>query len=145
MKIAFLDDHPQLAEAIAGAVAAALPGTQVDCYSHWSELEPTLVPEQYDLLFLDMRLEDCLGAELIVPIQELSPKTRIVLLSAFAQNDLLLKYLNLGIVGYISKTSPIETLLKAVNAVAAGGTFFDENINLDAESKQADSDTRKSS
>ena len=46
MKIAFLDDHPQLAEAIAGAVAAALPGTQVDCYSHWSELEPTLVPEQ---------------------------------------------------------------------------------------------------
>jgi len=48
-------------------------------------------------------------------------------------------------VGYISKTSPIETLLKAVNAVAAGGTFFDENINLDAESKQADSDTRKSS
>ncbi|NBP23023.1 MAG: DNA-binding response regulator [Proteobacteria bacterium] len=145
MKIAFLDDHPQLAEAIAGAVAAALPGTQVDCYSHWSELEPTLVPEQYDLLFLDMRLEDCLGAELIVPIQELSPKTRIVLLSAFAQNDLLLKCLNLGIVGYISKTSPIETLLKAVNAVAAGGTFFDENINLDAESKQAEPDTRKSS
>ena len=29
MKIAFLDDHPQLAEAIAGAVAAALPGTLV--------------------------------------------------------------------------------------------------------------------
>lgn len=101
-----------------------MPGTQVDCYSHWSELEPTLVPEQYDLLFLDMRLEDCLGAELIVPIQELSPKTRIVLLSAFAQNDLLIKCLNLGIVGYISKTSPIETLLEAVNAVAAGGTFL---------------------
>jgi len=75
----------------------------------------------------------------------LSPKTRIVLLSAFAQNDLLIKCLNLGIVGYISKTSPIETLLEAVNAVAAGGTFFDENINLDAESQQVDPSTRKSS
>jgi len=135
MKIAFLDDHPQLAEAIAGAVASAIPGTQVACYSHWSELEPTLVLEQYDLLFLDMRLEDCLGAELISPILELSPKTRIVLLSAFAQNVLLIKCLNLGIAGYISKTSPIETLLKAVTTVAEGGTFFDENINLDQESR----------
>jgi hypothetical protein len=135
MKIAFLDDHPQLAEAIAGAVASAIPGTQVTCYSHWSELEPTLVLEQYDLLFLDMRLEDCLGAELISPILELSPNTRIVLLSAFAQNDLLIKCLNLGIAGYISKTSPIETLLKAVTTVAEGGTFFDENINLDQESR----------
>jgi DNA-binding NarL/FixJ family response regulator len=50
-----------------------------------------------------------------------------------------------GIVGYISKTSPIETLLEAVNAVAVGGTFFDENINLDAESQQVDPSTRKSS
>lgn len=134
MKIAFLDDHPQLAQAIASMVRQTLPEAQVECFSHWEELEPQLITEQYDILFLDMRLEDCLGAELVPGIREISPQTRIVVLSAFAQKDLLLKCLNLGISGYISKTSPIETLLEAVQAVVQGGTYFDENLRLGADS-----------
>lgn len=130
MKIAFLDDHPQLAEAIAGMVQQSVPGSSVDCFARWSDLEAELVAAQYDILFLDMRLEDCLGAELIPSIVETSPNTRIVILSAFAQEDLLLKCLNLGIAGYISKTSPIETLLEAVQTVIGGGTYFDENLRL---------------
>ncbi len=134
MKIAFLDDHPQLAEAIANMVQQSIPGVTVECFARWSDLEPELVSAQYDILFLDMRLEDCLGAELIPSILETSPQTRIVILSAFAQQDLLLKCLNLGIVGYISKTSPIEGLLQAVQTVIRGGTYFDENLRLGSES-----------
>lgn len=130
MKIAFLDDHPQLSEAIATAVRQTLPQVEIRCFTRWADLEPELVPSQFDLLFLDMRLEDCLGAELIPSILETSPQTRIVVLSAFAQQDLLLKCLNLGIAGYISKTSPIETLLEAVQTVIQGGTYFDENLRL---------------
>jgi DNA-binding NarL/FixJ family response regulator len=137
MKIAFLDDHPQLAEAIASAIQQTLPDVEVQCFTRWADLEPELVPCQFDLLFLDMRLEDCLGAELIPSILETSPQTRIIILSAFAQQDLLLKCLNLGIAGYISKTSPIETLLEAVQTVIQGGTFFDENLRLDAGSPKS--------
>ncbi|MFM7213274.1 MAG: response regulator transcription factor [Verrucomicrobiota bacterium] len=133
MKIAFLDDHPQLAEAIAEMIRQSLPDTTVDCFTRWADLEPELVAAQFDVLFLDMRLEDCLGAELIAPIQESSPQTRIVVLSAFAQKDLLLKCLNLGIAGYIAKTSPIELILKAIQTVIDGGTFFDENLRLGSE------------
>jgi len=137
MKIAFLDDHPQLAEAIASAIQQTLPDVEGQGFTRWADLEPELVPGQFDLLFLDMRLEDCLGAELIPSILETSPQTRIIILSAFAQQDLLLKCLNLGIAGYISKTSPIETLLEAVQTVIQGGTFFDENLRLDAGSPKS--------
>lgn len=130
MKIAFLDDHPQLSEAIAAAVQQTLPDADIRCFARWADLESELVPSQFDILFLDMRLEDCLGAELIPSILETSPQTRIVILSAFAQQDLLLKCLNLGIAGYISKTSPIETLLESVQSVIQGGTYFDENLRL---------------
>ncbi len=136
MKIAFLDDHPQLAEAISSVVNQTLPDVEVHCFTRWADLEPELVPSQFDLLFLDMRLEDCLGAELIPSILETSPQTRIIILSAFAQQDLLLKCLNLGIAGYISKTSPIETLLEAVQTVIQGGTYFDENLSLGSESSK---------
>jgi len=133
MKIAFLDDHPQLAEAIAEMIRQSSPFTTVDCFTRWADLEPELVAAQFDVLFLDMCLEDCLGAELIAPIRESSPQTRIVVLSAFAQKDLLLKCLNLGIAGYIAKTSPIELIIKAIQKVIDGEAFFDENLRLGPE------------
>ena len=130
MKIAFLDDHPQLAEALAEVILQTFTDAEVECFSRWAELEPVLVSRQFDVLFLDMRLEDCLGAELIPSILESSPGTRVVVLSAFSQRDLLLKCLNLGIAGYISKTSPTEKIVEAIQMVLEGGTFFDENLRL---------------
>ena len=91
MKIAFLDDHPQLAETFAKMIRKSFPDAAIDCHGGWEDLEPVLVGMQYDILFLDMRLDDCLGAELIPAIREASPNTRIIVLSAFAQQDLLLK------------------------------------------------------
>ncbi|MFM8880035.1 MAG: response regulator transcription factor [Verrucomicrobiota bacterium] len=132
MKIAFLDDHPQLAETFANMIRKSFPDAAIDCHGGWEDLEPVLVGNHYDILFLDMRLDDCLGAELIPAIREASPNTRIIVLSAFAQQDLLLKCLNMGIAGYISKTSPVELLSQAIRSVIDGGTFFDETLRLES-------------
>lgn len=131
MKIAFLDDHLLFAESMAQAVLHKFPEATVSCFSSWSELEPALNAEGFDLVFLDMRLEDCLGAELVPRIREVYPTTRIAIVSAFASRDLLIKCLNLGICGYISKTSPIEVLINAIGELVRGGSFFDEGIELD--------------
>jgi len=58
MKIAFLDDHPQLAEAIAEMIRQSSSCTTVDCFTRWADLEPELVAAQFDVLFLDMCLDD---------------------------------------------------------------------------------------
>jgi DNA-binding NarL/FixJ family response regulator len=87
VKIAFLDDHLLFAESMALAVLHKFPEATVSCFSSWSELEPALNAEGFDLVFLDMRLEDCLGAELVPRIREVYPTTRIAIVSAFASRD----------------------------------------------------------
>lgn len=130
MKIAFLDDHLLMAESLAEAVRQKFPEAEVCCYGNWAALEADLNVKRFDLVFLDMRLEECLGAELIPYLKETSADTRVAIISAFASRDLLIKCLNLGICGYISKTSPIGTLLKAVADIIQGGSYFDDGLDF---------------
>ena len=130
MKIAFLDDHLLMAESLAEAVRQRFPDAEACCYGNWVALEADLNVKRFDVVFLDMRLEECLGAELIPYLKETSADTRIVIVSAFASRDLLIKCLNLGICGYISKTSPIGTLLDAITEILRGGSYFDEGLDL---------------
>lgn len=125
MNVAILDDHQLLAEALASSIQSHDPSAEVNCFNRWEDMEAHLAGNACDLVFLDMRLTECLGVELIPVIHQMSCNTRIVVVSAFANGELINKCLNLGIVGFISKTSPIEVFHRGLAAILAGKTFFD--------------------
>jgi len=120
MKVAILDDYVPLMEAMCDTVRSLDPAAEVVGCTRWDELESILGLLAVDLVLMDMRLNECLGIELIPRIHELSPQSRIVVVSAFMDQDLLMRSLNLKIDGFLSKLVPIEQFSLGLSAVLRG-------------------------
>lgn len=75
------------------------------------------------LILLDFLLPDCDGLELIVRLQNIKSRRPVILMTGFGDDSgLLEKARNVGAADCISKTSPLDQLLKKVElALAASG------------------------
>ncbi len=83
--------------------------------------------ERPALVILDLSLPDRNGLEIIGTIRNLSPESRILVLSMYTEGDYIRKALSEGVHGYIAKASPPENLLRAVRQVMDGGYYFDQS------------------
>jgi NarL family two-component system response regulator LiaR len=76
--------------------------------------------EKPDVLLLDVGLPDGDGLELIPVVKQVSPKTNIVLLTSLSDEYTLLRAVDSGISGYVSKSSSLSDLLSTIRKASAG-------------------------
>lgn len=81
-----------------------------------------------DLVLMDVRLKQSSGIEACRDIRRVCRETRILMLTAFAEEDLVLDSALAGAHGYLSKFESSAALISAVRAIAAGRTVFDRTI-----------------
>ena len=69
--------------------------------------------EQYwfDVVFLDLRLPDADGIELLEHIKRLSPETEVVLMTAHGSLEVTIEAIKRGAFYYVEKPFPFEQLL----------------------------------
>jgi DNA-binding NarL/FixJ family response regulator len=78
---------------------------------------------QPDLVLLDIGLPNLNGIEAAQRIRELSPKSKILVVSQETSSDVVQGALASGGSGYVLKTDARQELLTAVNTVLRGGRF----------------------
>jgi DNA-binding NarL/FixJ family response regulator len=78
-----------------------------------------------DVMLLDVRLPDMNGIELCAAIKALPKAPAILLLTSFADNELVLSAMQAGADGYLLKENDQAAIVKAVRSVLAGGAVFD--------------------
>ncbi len=83
---------------------------------------------QPDLLLLDLMLPGLNGVEVLRRLQPKLPRMRTLFLSASSRTPLISEALALGVNGFVGKMRSWNTVLGAVNLVAAGGKYFDPAI-----------------
>lgn len=81
-----------------------------------------------DVAVLDLQLPDANGAEACRAIASASPKTNILVLSAFLNPYLLRTCLDQGACGYLLKDAENLDIANAIRIVATGGTVFDKRV-----------------
>ena len=74
-----------------------------------------------DVVVMDLMMPKLDGAEATRQIVEALPGTKIVILTSYGTSADLVRAVANGAVGAQMKGSPVETLLKAIRAVASGG------------------------
>lgn len=82
-----------------------------------------------DVALLDIRLPDMDGIELARRLAERFPNTRVVILSAFDDDDYLQAALSAGVSGYLLKSMPGEKLIAAVRSAGLGTTVLDPAVS----------------
>lgn len=86
-----------------------------------TDLLPNLKP---DVLLLDVALPDGDGIDAMPNLMAISPETKIVILSMFAEPSVILRAMKAGAKGYLFKSVDSTELRKAIQMVMAGKTYL---------------------
>lgn len=93
--------------------------------------------EQWDLAVLDISLGDRSGLELLKELKQTRPRLQVLVLSMHSEEQYARRAFQAGAAGYITKDSPREELVKAVQKVMEGGRYVNpataERLALDLE------------
>jgi DNA-binding NarL/FixJ family response regulator len=84
-----------------------------------------------DVVIMDLRMPEMDGLEATELIVEKAPGTGVLIFTAYGERSLLQRGLESGARGYILKETPHETLVRAVEKVAAGDTFVDPALMVE--------------
>ena len=79
---------------------------------------------KWDLVLLDIGMEDRSGLEVLKEIRELCPKLPVLILSMYPESQFAVSALKSGAAGYINKQSAPDELTSAVRKVLAGGRYI---------------------
>jgi DNA-binding NarL/FixJ family response regulator len=77
-----------------------------------------------DVVIMDVEMPRVDGIEGTRAVLKARPETKVIILTAHAQPDLLALALRAGASGYVLKSAPAKDIATAVNTVARGGTFL---------------------
>jgi len=81
-----------------------------------------------DVVVMDMRLADGDGVRATTEVLEVSPSTRVLVLSASDERDDVLEAIKAGATGYLVKSASKSELADAVRATAAGRAVFTPSL-----------------
>lgn len=129
MKTLIVDDHALIREAMRGIIielqSDAVVLEAASCNQAMSLLErhPDIT-----LVLLDLGLPDRNGLEVLGDLHEKHPAMSVVMLSAFSDRDNVVKALDGGALGFISKSGSREVLVSALKLILAGGIYIPPDI-----------------
>ena len=85
-----------------------------------------------DLVFLDLNLGRVNGLDLIKPIKEVSPKTKILIVSGYDNQKFVKRAFLNGADGYLLKGSKRVELVEAIETVMMNNTFMGKGVQVSA-------------
>jgi DNA-binding NarL/FixJ family response regulator len=109
-----LDRHPQF-EVVGEASSAREALEQV------AALEP-------DVVVMDIRLPGTSGIEACEQIVDQHPNTKVIMLTSYAEDEMLFSAIRAGASGYVLKQIASEELVKAIEAVGRGEALLDPAV-----------------
>jgi DNA-binding NarL/FixJ family response regulator len=120
LRVAIVDDHRMLTDAIR-LLLRGEPGIEiVGVFETAEQALNSFEQSRPDIVLMDIDLPGMDGIEATRRILEANPQTRVVVITAFQESDLLAQAVQLGAVGYIPKTHAAEHLVQVIRLVGEG-------------------------
>jgi len=123
LRVVVADDHPMWRDAVARDLADAGFTVVATADDGPSAVHRTLAT-QPDVLVLDLNLPGVRGDEVCAAIRQAGAPTRVLVLSASAEQRDVLEAVKVGATGYLLKSASREEFLDAVRQTAAGTAVF---------------------
>ncbi|MFE6037894.1 response regulator [Streptomyces sp. NPDC056452] len=119
-RVVVADDQAIVREGIV-MLLGLLPGIEVVGAAKDGHEAVALVAEKApDVVLMDLRMPRCDGVEATRRIRKEYPRTQVVVLTTFADDDSLFTALQAGARGYLTKDARGEEIVQAIEAVLSG-------------------------
>ncbi len=119
-RLVIVDDHDMFAESLRVALTSEADFEVVGTASTLRQAEALVNALAPDVVLLDHRLPDGLGVDAIGKLKAIRPGVQVVILTASADDSILVQATEAGCAGFVLKTSPLDELISAVRTAAAG-------------------------
>lgn len=126
-RILIVDDHEMFVRAVTTLFedlpwVQGAPATATDCKGALEKAQLA------DVVIMDVGLPDGDGVDAARRILRVRPATRILVLSMYADEDVVRRAMRAGALGYVAKSSPPECLVEGTLAVAQGNVYLDKVV-----------------
>ncbi len=81
-----------------------------------------------DIVIMDVRLGDGCGIEACREIQQHNPKTKVIMLTSFSDEDIVIESILAGAAGFVLKQIKSNSLIEAIEKVSRGESLLDPGI-----------------
>lgn len=131
VKVVIADDHAIFRQALRLTLVHRAKGiTVVGEAENGEQTLQVVAAHQPDILLLDLGMPKKTIRDLLQEIRVASPKTRIIILTGFADPDSVALVARLGAKGFVLKSGPLEPLLEAIQHVARGEVWADPMLSV---------------
>jgi len=128
IRVVIADDHAVVRDGLRSLIEAqpglAVVGEASDGDEAWRRA-CDLAP---DVLLLDLSMPGVGGADAAERIRKDCPAVRVVVLTMHEERGYVTRLLRAGAAGYVLKRTASTELVRAIRAVAAGGTYVDPSL-----------------
>jgi DNA-binding NarL/FixJ family response regulator len=123
-KILIVDDHEVVREGVK-KILGEQPSAATFGEASTAPEAIRLVREQdWDVVVLDLSVGDRGGMEVLKELKQIRPRLPVLILSMHSEEQYARRAFKAGAAGYITKGSPREELVKAINKVIEGGVYI---------------------
>jgi DNA-binding NarL/FixJ family response regulator len=127
VRVLVVDDQRLVREGIASLLGLQEGIEVVGSAANGKEAVERAVALGPDVVLMDVRMPEMDGVAAVAVLRRRAPGTRVVMLTTFDDEELVVEALRAGAAGYLLKDLPATELASAVRLVHAGVTQLDES------------------
>ena len=130
IRVLIVDDHDMLRKGLASFLYAVPDLELIGEASSGSEAIELCAEKEPDVVLMDLVMPEMDGVTAIQHIHKRQPEIQIIVLSSFAEHDLIKSAMKAGALGYILKNVPSEKLAEAIRMAHTGIAPFSPEVTL---------------
>jgi DNA-binding NarL/FixJ family response regulator len=132
-EILVADDHPLFREALRHALGRAVPdATVIEADTVAVLLDVAERHPEAELLLLDLNMPGAQGFSALVQMRAHYPSLPVVIISANEDPTVIRRAIAHGATGFVPKSSTVEQMVEALQAVLDGDTWVPDSVDAEA-------------
>lgn len=120
IRVLIVDDHEVLSDSLARVIDDEPDMIAVGQARNLAQARARVLTGTPDVMLLDRRLPDGDGVEAIPDLLSIRPSMNVVVLTATVADNVLLRAIEVGAAGFVSKTRGLDEVTSALRAAATG-------------------------
>jgi DNA-binding NarL/FixJ family response regulator len=126
--VVIIEDDETIRSGFSYLINASKKYKVVNSYANVESCLPNLVADKPEVILLDIELPGIKGIDAIPKIKHILPKTHILMLTVYDNEDNVFNALTKGASGYLTKSDSTEKIMDAIQEVVDGGAPMSMNI-----------------
>ena len=127
-KILIVDDHLVVRNGVAMVLEKQIEDVAISNAENFFDAVAVLKEVSFDLIILDINIPGGKSTEMISDIRAIQPSVKILVFSAYEEEQYALKYMSSGANGYLNKLCSEEKMMFAINSIFESSTYISAEL-----------------